>query len=216
MAGWPTSDASTDSEQSHHGPEPAVTVNLSGSQLKDPELVDIVAAALHSSGLAPERLVLEITESIVMQDTEPILETLGRLRDLGLRLAIDDFGTGYSSLSYLQKFPVDILKIDKSFVDGIAEGGHGAALTRIIIALGEMLSLRLVAEGIEASDQFAHLRALGCGYGQGYLFARPLLAADAADLIRRGARPVIPTDADDEAGVQQAGLLLAAPGIPED
>jgi EAL domain-containing protein (putative c-di-GMP-specific phosphodiesterase class I) len=109
-----------------------------------------------------------------MHDTERTLEVLHALKALGVRLAIDDFGTGYSSLSYLQRFPVDVLKIDKSFVDGVARGGHDAALARTIVALGEMLALRTVAEGIEHETQRAQLRLLGCELGQGYLFARPL------------------------------------------
>ncbi len=195
---------------------PAVTVNLSGHQLQHEGLVGEVAHALSTSGLDPQRLVLEITESVIMQDTEPVLATLSALRDLGVRLAIDDFGTGYSSLSYLQKFPVDILKIDKTFIDGVAEGGQGAALTRIIIALGDMLSLRMVAEGIEQSDQSLHLRALGCGFGQGYHFARPLSAADAAELIQHGGTPreLGHGDAAEAAGSTPERRLLVVDGAP--
>jgi EAL domain-containing protein (putative c-di-GMP-specific phosphodiesterase class I) len=153
---------------------PSVSVNVSGRQLAEPTLVEDVARALIASGLPPARLTLEITESVIMHDTERTLEVLHALKALGVRLAIDDFGTGYSSLSYLQRFPVDVLKIDKSFVDGVARGGHDAALARTIVALGEMLALRTVAEGIEHETQRAQLRLLGCELGQGYLFARPL------------------------------------------
>jgi EAL domain-containing protein (putative c-di-GMP-specific phosphodiesterase class I) len=173
------------------GPEaadrhPSISVNLSGRQLQHPDLVDEVAQILSETRLPPNRLVFEITESVIMRDTEDVLASLRRLKELGIRLAIDDFGTGYSSLSYLQKFPVDILKIDKAFVDGVAAGGQAAALTRTIIALADMLSLRTVAEGIEGNDQSLHLQALGCGFGQGYLFAKPLSAEAAGALVRGG------------------------------
>ena len=158
---------------------PYVTVNLSGRQLADPALVGAVAAVLRASGLAPNRLVLEITETVLMADTAGTLERLHALKALGVRLAIDDFGTGYSSLRYLQRFPVDVLKIDKSFVDRIDGDEHDTALVRTIVALGEMLGLTTVAEGIERAAQRAHLEALGCVLGQGYHFARPLDTAAA-------------------------------------
>ncbi len=151
-----------------------VAVNISGRQLEHPQLVADVASALGDARLPPAALLLEITEGVVMQDTEASLRRLHELKELGIRLAIDDFGTGYSSLSYLQRFPVDVLKIDKSFVDGVASGGSHAALARTIIALGETLSLRTVAEGIETAEQGASLLALGCRTGQGYHYARPL------------------------------------------
>jgi diguanylate cyclase (GGDEF)-like protein/PAS domain S-box-containing protein len=154
-----------------------MSINLSGLQLQDPELVAHVAGALAEAGVAPARVVLEITESVLMRHAEETIATLHALKALGVRLAIDDFGTGYSSLSYLQRFPVDVLKIDKAFVDGVARGGSDAALARAIIALGDSLGLRTVAEGIEHPEQWAQLAALGCGHGQGYLFARPLTAA---------------------------------------
>jgi EAL domain-containing protein (putative c-di-GMP-specific phosphodiesterase class I) len=121
------------------------------------------------------------------------------LKAIGVRLAIDDFGTGYSSLAYLHRFPVDILKIDKTFVDGVGRGGRDAALARTIIALGDMLSLRTVAEGIEQAEQRSQLQSLGCGLGQGYYFAKPLSAADAEALL----------SADGEGLLHQAGLNAA-------
>lgn len=152
---------------------PTVTVNLSGRQFQHAELVHDVAAALADSALDPNRLVLEITETVIMRDVDATLGRLLELKALGVRLAIDDFGTGYSSLGSLRRFPIDVLKIDKAFVDGITLGGNDAALARTIIALGDMLSLRTVAEGIEDSQQFRALRELGCELGQGYLFAKP-------------------------------------------
>lgn len=163
-----------------------VTVNISGRQLESATLVMDVQAALSESGLAAESLVLEITENALMQRSEATIERLHELKDIGVRLAIDDFGTGYSSLSYLQQFPVDILKIDRSFTDGLMEGGQDDALARTIIALGDLLTLRTIAEGVEHARQHARLRALGCNYGQGYLFSHPLAPADMDQLLEKG------------------------------
>jgi EAL domain-containing protein (putative c-di-GMP-specific phosphodiesterase class I) len=167
----------------------SLTVNISGRQLLDDALLDDIAAALRESGLDPHRLVLEITESVAMQGSAQNLERLHALKSLGVRLAIDDFGTGYSSLSYLQQFPIDVLKIDKAFIDGVARGLKDAALARTIIALGETLALRTIAEGIETSEQHARLHEFGCALGQGYLFARPMAPAALAERLAAEARP---------------------------
>ncbi len=167
----------------------SITVNVSGHQLRHADFISHVTEALATSGLPAFNLVLEITESVIMQDTDWMLQRLHSLKALGVRLAIDDFGTGYSSLGYLQKFPVDILKIDKGFIDSIAQGGHHAALSRTILALGEMLSLRCVAEGIEYADQRQHLLELGCKLGQGYLFSRPLQPDAIAPLLSGRSAP---------------------------
>ncbi len=151
-----------------------ITVNVSPLQLHHHSFVDDVRTAVAESRLDPACLVLEITESALVDDTPENLALFVELKSLGIRLAIDDFGTGYSSLSYLQRFPFDILKVDKSFVDGVAGGGTDVAFARTIIALGEMLNLRVLAEGIEQRNQLAMLKELSCGYGQGYLFAKPL------------------------------------------
>jgi diguanylate cyclase (GGDEF)-like protein len=151
-----------------------VNVNLSARQVQQQDLLDNVVHALETSKLAPENLVLEMTESVLVQDTPATIEKLKDLKQLGVRLAIDDFGTGYSSLSYLKQFPVDILKIDKHFIDGMGNGSDDTALARAIINLGEILHLQTVAEGIEAAGQRDELKALQCLMGQGYLFARPL------------------------------------------
>lgn len=165
------------------GRAPTMSVNISGRQLLEPSLVGDVAEIIESSGLNPSLLTLELTESILMRDTELTLATLHNLKALGIRLAIDDFGTGYSSLSYLQRFPIDTLKIDKAFIDGVARGGSDAALARTIVSLAGLLELNTVAEGVEGADQRAHLLALGCVRAQGYLFARPLIAHDIAVLL---------------------------------
>ncbi len=166
-----------------------VTVNLSGRQLQEPSVVADVRDALDQSGFTPADLVLEITESILMQHVDVSLERLTQLKELGVSLAIDDFGTGYSSLSYLQRYPIDILKIDKAFVDTIDKGGDGAVLASAIVALGETLRLDTVAEGIETEAQRGMLMELGCAFGQGFLFAPPLSADDLSGLMRmRGTR----------------------------
>jgi diguanylate cyclase (GGDEF)-like protein/PAS domain S-box-containing protein len=160
-----------------------VAVNISARQVS-PELVDTVRAALEDSGLPPGALILEVTENILVERTEEILELLHRLKALGVRLAIDDFGTGYSSLSYLSRFPVDILKIDRSFVEAVSvEGSEQGELARTILHLGQSMHLSTVAEGIETQEQYAALRSMGCDYGQGYLFARPLPPAGLDELL---------------------------------
>ncbi len=151
-----------------------MAVNLSARQLQRPEIVSDVAEALMQSGLAADGLVLEITESVMMQDIELSLQRLTELKELGVRLAVDDFGTGYSSLNYIQQFPVDILKVDKSFIDAFNTDSRKSALTATIIKLAEDLELRPVAEGIERADQLEQLLQLHCDFGQGFYFARPL------------------------------------------
>jgi diguanylate cyclase (GGDEF)-like protein/PAS domain S-box-containing protein len=154
-----------------------VSVNLSTRQLLEPDLVTQVRETLEDSGLEPAALTLELTEGSLMQDVEETVGTLRELKALGVRLAIDDFGTGSSSLGYLQRFPIDALKIDKSFVDGIAtDDSEDPALVRAIVQMASTLSLDTIAEGIEGADQLDELRSAGCRTGQGYLFARPLQA----------------------------------------
>ena len=157
----------------------SMNVNLSGRQLEDPALLGDVTAILRETGLPAARLVLEITETVLMHDTESTIERLRALRALGVRLAVDDFGTGYSSLRYLNRFPLDVLKMAKPFVDGLGSQDEDPALARAIIDLGASLGLTIVAEGIERSEQLAELRRLGCPMGQGYWFARPMPAAEA-------------------------------------
>jgi EAL domain-containing protein (putative c-di-GMP-specific phosphodiesterase class I) len=151
-----------------------LTVNVSPIQLRDPAFVDDVRDALRESGFPANLLLLELTESVFLHDTDLTLETLRALKALGVRLAIDDFGTGYASLGYLQQYPLDVLKIDRRFVDAMCRGGSEAALARTIIALGDSLALRTVAEGVARPQQQEQLKALGCEYGQGFLFAHPV------------------------------------------
>ena len=169
-------------------PTPApltIAVNLSARQLQHPDIVGEVHAALAAAGLDPRSLVLEITETAIMEQLDAAISILTELRRLGVRLALDDFGTGYSSLSYLQRLPADILKIDRSFVAGVAKSADDSALARGILTLGQTLGLETVAEGIETAEQLAALRELGCQLGQGYYFARPLGPAAVDALLER-------------------------------
>jgi EAL domain-containing protein (putative c-di-GMP-specific phosphodiesterase class I) len=160
-----------------------VSVNLSGRQLGQPKLVDDVAGVLRDTGLPAERLELEITESVLMDDVEMSEEMLGRLNELGVRLAVDDFGTGYSSMSYLRRFPVDLLKVDREFVDGLGTDPSDSAIVTAIVTLAHTLGLEAVAEGVETPEQLAELRALGCDKAQGFLMAKPGAGDDIADLL---------------------------------
>jgi diguanylate cyclase (GGDEF)-like protein/PAS domain S-box-containing protein len=190
-----------------------MSVNVSTRQLDSPDLVSHVAEALAESGLDPSRLLLELTESAILRDTDDVLTTLQRLKALGVRLAIDDFGTGYSSLSYLHRFPFDVLKIDRSFVTRLERGGSDAALSRAVIALGEALSLLTIAEGVESPGQQAQLQMLGCRLAQGFLFARPQpadrLTATLADRPAEGASTTAAAKPHD-AAAQPAHALDAA------
>ena len=167
----------------HDELEVSVTVNISIRQFQQRELVDLVSRALSNSGLPARLLILEITESFMMQDTEATIEKLHELKKLGVRLAIDDFGTGYSSLSYLQRFPIDILKIDKSFIDKLGQGSEGNAVARAIIMMGDSLNLKTIAEGIEHPGQISELQLLGCEAGQGFHFAKPLTVGDMDEFL---------------------------------
>jgi diguanylate cyclase (GGDEF)-like protein len=151
-----------------------VSVNLSGKHLQQATLIDEVRDVLETTGIDPGRVILEITETVAMAGAETTIEILARLKSLGVLLAIDDFGTGFSSLAYLKRFPVDMLKIDKSFVDGVALRGPDTAIVEAIIALGHALGLQVIAEGVETPDQLLELRTLGSELGQGYFFGHPL------------------------------------------
>jgi diguanylate cyclase (GGDEF)-like protein len=162
-----------------------MAVNLSALQFRRAGLVETVAGALERSGLPPRLLELELTESILLQDVEYTLETVRRLKALGVRLSIDDFGTGYSSLSYLKRFAVDRLKIDRSFVRDLDTDPDNAAIVRAVIHLARSLRLGIVAEGVETEAQLAFLREEGCQDVQGFLFSPPLALADLKALLRR-------------------------------
>jgi len=160
-----------------------MNVNLSARQFQDTGLVGDVAAAISDAGIAPGSLTLEITESMLVHDIDGAIETLYALRGLGVHLAIDDFGTGYSSLSYLKRLPVDIIKIDRSFVEQVDTNAGDTALVDAVVGLGQALHMRTVAEGIETDGQWARLREIGCDHGQGFLFGRPSDAAVVGQLL---------------------------------
>jgi len=160
------------------GHQPAVHVNLSAIELRDPTLVKRVRQTLSATGVDPRRLVFEVTETLLLEDSERVSAALAQLRELGVRFALDDFGTGYSSLSYLHTLPLDILKIAKSFVDGLGRGGREASFVRMIIELARTLGLSVIAEGIETAEQASALAALECEYGQGFHLGRPRPAED--------------------------------------
>ena len=164
-------------------PPLVMSVNLSAKQFQNPNLVQEISQALAESGLAAGSLKLEITESVVMQDAPATLAKLKALKDLGIRLAIDDFGTGYSSLGYLKRFPVDTIKIDRSFVKGLSKDGNDNAIVRAVITVAKTLNMDVTAEGVETEQQRIELKALGCDRAQGFLFARPAAAEHVGPLL---------------------------------
>jgi diguanylate cyclase (GGDEF)-like protein len=189
-AGWPAVG---------DGPPPSIAVNLSPKQLAAPELREEIQRALAESGLPPARLELEITESMLMGDIHSTIRVLGNLRAMGVSIAVDDFGTGYSSLSYLRRLPLDVLKIDRSFVDECDRSGEFMAIPHAIIFIGKTLKLRIVAEGVERREQFEVLQLCGCDEFQGYLISKPLAPEEARQFIANGV------------GRAQERLGLAAP-----
>jgi EAL domain-containing protein (putative c-di-GMP-specific phosphodiesterase class I) len=161
----------------------SVAVNLSARQFRDPGLVEMVRDILAETGLDPQLLNIEITESTVMHNAEEAIKALHALRATGVSLSVDDFGTGYSSLSYLKRLPLDHLKVDRSFVQDIPGDHDSVAITRAVIDLAHGLELEVVAEGVETEEQREFLLAQGCDYAQGYLFSKPIDAAAFAELI---------------------------------
>ncbi|HET7387258.1 MAG TPA: EAL domain-containing protein [Nocardioidaceae bacterium] len=168
---------------------PSVSVNVASLQLAQPDFVDKVTGALRHADLSPHRLVLEVTETALLDDMSDAIARLEALRDLGVRVAIDDFGTGYSSLSYLSQLPVDVLKVDKSFVDKITVETEGASVIEAIIAMSRSMRLTTVAEGVEQLEQAQWLQAAHCALGQGYLWSRPVDLAEARELLVAGPSP---------------------------
>jgi EAL domain-containing protein (putative c-di-GMP-specific phosphodiesterase class I) len=169
--------------QCHGLPPISMAVNLSVRQFSDPCLLDDIASILQETGMAPGLLELEITESMVIDDPEHARQLLGALKRMGVRLAIDDFGTGYSSLGQIKRFPIDILKVDRSFIRELETNSEDRAITEAIIAMGKTLRLTVVAEGVETAAQESFLREHGCDEMQGYFFSKPLAPADAELLL---------------------------------
>jgi diguanylate cyclase (GGDEF)-like protein len=189
-------------------PDIRISVNLAARQFREHDIVATVRAALDETGLPPTTLMLEITESGLMRRTQATIARLAALRDLGVHLAIDDFGTGYSSLSYLERFPIDILKIDRMFVSGVGESA--SPIARAIVDLGRTLGLQVIAEGIEHAEQARWLAGIGCRYGQGYLYARPMGGAAIEALLAEGdalARPLEPERGADADGARRLRIV---------
>jgi EAL domain-containing protein (putative c-di-GMP-specific phosphodiesterase class I) len=175
---WVLGEACRQARQWQEGrssdPPLTVCVNLSVREFQQPDLADTVAEMLNETGLNPCSLNIEITESLLMEDTQHTIDTLQALKELGVQLSIDDFGTGYSSLSYLNRFPVDILKIDKTFVAKLGKNYEDTALVSLTVNLSHIFGLNVVAEGVENDYQLQQLRELGCDQAQGYYFSKPL------------------------------------------
>ncbi|PYG02415.1 PAS domain S-box-containing protein/diguanylate cyclase (GGDEF)-like protein [Thioalkalivibrio sp. ALE21] len=167
-------------------PSPRISINLAAPQFRDQDLPRRIRRILAETGTPADALELEVTESMLMADVQRVIHTLGAFRDMGLRVALDDFGTGYSSLAYLQRFPLDVLKIDRSFVRDLDNGGSGEAIVRTVLSLAANLNLETVAEGVENLEQQRFLEAAGCDTLQGFLLARPAPAAQCAGLLARG------------------------------
>ena len=165
-----------------------VSVNLSAKQFHHSDLVETIRGAINDSGLPGESLGIEITEGVLIDNTSTAGEMLGEMRKLGARIYLDDFGTGYSSLSYLQRFPIDAVKIDRSFVSRLGPKAEGHEIVQAIVTLAHNLGMRVIAEGIETGEQLALLRRLKCGYGQGWLFSKPIPHEEASELLLQEAR----------------------------
>jgi EAL domain-containing protein (putative c-di-GMP-specific phosphodiesterase class I) len=170
----------------------SVAVNISGRLVREPGIGSAIARELHRSGIDPHRLILEITESLLMEDRSYAVQTLCQLRALGCRLSVDDFGTGYSSLSRLNKLPIDEVKIDQSFVSQLDRGDAGRTIVTASVAMAHGLGLRVVAEGVETERQLTVLRSVGCDDGQGYLFGRPDSPEHITALLVEHRRPPAP------------------------
>jgi diguanylate cyclase len=155
-----------------------ITVNVSPVQMRRPDFPTVVKGVLEETGLPAGRLVLEVTESVMIDDPEKALVAIRNIRDLGVQIALDDFGTGFSSLAYLRKFPLDKLKVDRSFVRDLDKGMEAATILHCVINLGRALGLKVIAEGVETAEHARFLRAGGCHEMQGYLFGRPIPVAD--------------------------------------
>jgi EAL domain-containing protein (putative c-di-GMP-specific phosphodiesterase class I) len=164
-----------------------VAANVSARQVRDPAIVDVLAGLIEEMAIDPTGLVLEVTESALLDEGEATANTIRRLKELGVRVALDDFGTGYSSLNHLRRYPIDLLKIDRSFVHQLGAGREESALVRSVVRLGQTMRLEVIAEGVETEAQVERLIALGARLGQGFLFS-PAISADA--MTSMTARPL--------------------------
>ena len=164
----------------------AIAVNVSASEFRALGFINGVSSVLEETGLEPSRLQLELTEGVLMRNAESSFATLRALKEIGVQLVVDDFGTGYSSLSYLKDFPIDVLKIDQSFVRALVSPFDNGAIVKAVIGMSRSLNLKVVAEGVETKEQCQFLRELKCDEGQGFYFSRPLASSHFARLLKRG------------------------------
>jgi EAL domain-containing protein (putative c-di-GMP-specific phosphodiesterase class I) len=208
---WVLTEACRQGARWHEGGHPiGVAVNVSAKQLERDDIVTDVREAISRSGLAPNALTLEITETALMRNAEQTARRLRAIKDLGVRIAIDDFGTGYSSFAHLKQFPIDALKIDRSFISQLSENPEGETLLRTLVQLGKALSMETLAEGIELHDQLSLLQEECCDSGQGYLFARPLSVSDTEAFLQNWSASDIEQDAAEPA----ADSLTRRPARP--
>ena len=184
-----------------------MSVNMSARQFHHVDLVADVSKILAETGLDPHCLVLELTESMLISNVTVIIDRMWELKELGVAFAIDDFGTGYSSLSYLKDFPIDILKVDKSFVDDVANPAQSGALAETIVMLGRNLNLQTVAEGIEGTGQLDALRAFGCEFGQGFYLAQPLTSREVDTILFKASEGVANHAGPENPRTKEASVL---------
>jgi EAL domain-containing protein (putative c-di-GMP-specific phosphodiesterase class I) len=161
-----------------------MSINISGKQFSQKDLVDKLAGFLQETGVDPQCLALEITETMIMENVDAAVETMTQLRDMGIHLHIDDFGTGHSSLSYLHRFPVNALKIDRSFIKKLAADGSNKEIILSIISLAKSMNVDVIAEGVEMEHQLSKIKEMHCGYGQGFFFARPMSSEDIDEWLK--------------------------------
>jgi EAL domain-containing protein (putative c-di-GMP-specific phosphodiesterase class I) len=204
IGAWVLHTACTEAARWGADDGPYISVNVSAAQLRAADFSDTVARVLAETRLAPHRLLLEITESMLIDDENHCRQTLGELRVLGVRVAIDDFGTGYSSLAYLRQLAVDVVKIDRAFVRDLSVNADHRALTSTMLALAEGLSMTAIAEGVETESELAELKRLGCTFAQGYLYAAPAAIEHLGhwlDAVEPSVEPLVPRPDDDRAAL---------------
>jgi diguanylate cyclase (GGDEF)-like protein len=215
IGAWVLQQACSDARRWHQAfpdrPPLAVSVNVSARQFSV-GLTDVLREAIRRTGVNPETICVELTETSVMSDPEQAAVALADLRSLGIRVSIDDFGTGYSSLAYLRRFPLNELKIDRSFVDGLGRDPEATAIVAAVMAMAHALDLTVVAEGVETADQLHALRGLGCDQAQGFLFARPMWAADIDEIAARGGVLTAEGDPDRDRGTDSGAAQRGAAG----
>jgi EAL domain-containing protein (putative c-di-GMP-specific phosphodiesterase class I) len=169
-----------------------IAVNISGKQLKQPDFLEMISRVMNETGIPPKTLELEFTESVIMEDAEKTIDTLRALKKLGVQLSLDNFGTGYSSLNYLKHFPIDRIKIDRSFIADLDSNNKDAALVEAIISMGHSLHRKVLAEGVENGEQLHYLTQLGCDEAQGFYLAMPMTSDELTEKLKEENEKKIP------------------------